>query len=90
MCLSSSSGPDEFFLYEEDVLRMQKGTITVPAQENVRSETAIYTTEMNREEQLRALMNTETLIADLEQGKGKLIVADGIAKARRVSLVRSG
>ena len=45
---------------------------------------------MNRGEQLRASMNTETLMADLEQGKGKLTDADGVAEERRVSLVRSG
>ena len=43
--------------------------------------------EMNKEEQLRTSMNAETLMEDLEQGKGKLTVADGTAKARRVSLV---
>ena len=45
---------------------------------------------MNREEQLQTSMNTETLMADLEQGKGKLTDADETAEERRVSLVRSG
>ena len=59
---------------------MQKVIITANVQENVRSETANYTTEMNREEQLRALMNTKTLMADIEKGKGKLTLADGTAR----------
>ena len=69
---------------------MKKGIITTTAQGNVRSEITTCTMEMNREEQLRALMNAETLMADLEQGKARLTIADGTTKVRRVSLVRSG
>ena len=46
--------------------------------------------EKNREEQFQASRNTETLMIDLEKGKGKLTDADGAAEERRVSLVRSG
>ena len=44
----------------------------------------------NREEQFQASRNTETLVIDLEQGKGKLTDVDRAAEERRVSLVRSG
>ena len=44
----------------------------------------------NKEEQLQALMNTETLMVDLGQRKGKLTDVDGTAEERRLFLVRSG
>ena len=72
------------------MLKRKKGIITTTAQVNIRSEIASYTMEMNREEQLRTSMNAETLMADLEQGKARLTIADRTAKARHVSLVRSG
>ena len=69
---------------------MKKGITTTTAQGNVRSEITTCTMKMNREEQLRALRHVETLMADLEQGKARLTIADGTAKVRRVSLVCSG
>ena len=44
----------------------------------------------NREEQFQASGNTETLMIDIEEGKGKLTDVDRAADERRVSLVRSG
>ena len=50
----------------------------------------MYTMKKNGEEQFQASRNTETLMIDLKQGKGKLTDVDRAAEERRVFLVHSG